>query len=68
MGSQLIYEIYLATLGGLDFLCFQEAVSLFGGLGQLLDPWVTTQHPTITRNNLPGKGSLLVYGKILPLG
>ena len=38
VGSQLIYEIYLATLGGLDFLCFQEAVSLFGGLGHLLGP------------------------------
>ena len=38
VGSQLNQEIYPATLGGLGFLCFQEAVSLFGGLGHLLDP------------------------------
>ena len=38
VGSQLNHEIYLATPGGLGFLRFQEAVSLFGGLGHLLDP------------------------------
>ena len=38
VGSQLNHEIYLATPGGLGFLCFQEAVSLFGGLGHLLGP------------------------------
>ena len=32
----------------------------------ILDPSVTTQHPTITRNNFSGKGSRLVYVKFDP--